>query len=382
LQSPSDGMSSMDLTDTLLFCVMALLPIGLVKNLLFVKNHAGLEVCGSLEKRLVKVHGHTEAKQAAAITEARHIMHRRSSFNWIFFLACFIVGVLLSGYHYMINKQVDNSHFLWFVQAGMLWVIMPFCLCPIFANVLLICTTTDLMERNIVAYGQLIDLMAWQVGAIYDRETQKMNTSATDTEVLGGVEKLIHHRTVHHPLVSSLCDQVDEYETFLLNVSKVFKQHFEPQINFLYAVLGTGYFFMLFEIYVIYVKVRNLPGGLTENYSDLYKAFGFTICTLLSLLCVAQPLLNMALQAQAWEGLCNKFKTLSHQKASQGLSTSADPFFLYNRHTALQEEFNWHVLGYPMVPSAILGSIGVYFAGVWAAIIWPAIQDYVDSFDN
>jgi len=106
---------------------------------------------------------------------------------------------------------------------------------------------------------------------------------------------------------------------------------------------------------------------------------GLVACTVLSIICILQPLLAMARQAQAWVKLTNSFKTEARQRVSAVLSAKGDRFELLNHYSGMQEQFTWKVCGMQMLASVIATAISSYFAIMWATILLPAIQDYADD---
>ena len=70
---------------------------------------------------------------------------------------------------------------------------------------------------------------------------------------------------------------------------------------------------------------------------EIFSAAGFMGVVLLSLLVVAQPLLALAKQAQAWVRIVKRLNTSSHQRVSELLSPAATWSELGNRYYARRE---------------------------------------------
>merc|ERR1712070_487218 len=120
----------------------------------------------------------------------------------------------------------------------------------------------------------------------------------------------------------------------------------------------------------------------TDTSGDISMGVGLVVCTVLSVVCIIQPLLSMARQAQAWVNLTNSFKTDARQRVSALLSPKCDRFELLNHYNQMQDHFTWTVTGMKMLISSIVAAITSYFAVMWATIFLPAIQDYADQLQR
>merc|ERR1712025_1380334 len=97
-------------------------------------------------------------------------------------------------------------------------------------------------------------------------------------------------------------------------------------VNFLYALMFLGYFLILFWVYVTFIEIRMTILQGKDASGDISMGTGMVVCTVLSVICIIQPLLAMSQQAQAWVNLTNSFRTDARQRVSALLSPKCDCF--------------------------------------------------------
>merc|ERR1711904_695605 len=244
-------------------------------------------------------------------------------------------------------------------------------LSSIFAAVVLVISECNLFKQNIEAYRELTDTLYLQVDMVIDKVTAKA------VHLSGSLKEAIKKAVTTDPMIMVLQDQVRAREEYLINVAKtVIKGPTGNTVNFLYACMLAGYFFILFWVYVVFLEVNAKKG---DSSKEKIMGVGLVVCTVLSMICILQPLLAMGRQAGAWVKFTKSFKSDARQRVSAALSPKDDPFYLLVRYEKMQEQFTWNIVGVRILYSVIAAAVASYFAIMWTTVAMPAIQDYADE---
>jgi len=391
--SPKVVTGTWTIRSYIFFALLVIIPLGLVTNAKMIRNNVKLELCGSMMARLqarycpdVEGAGANEAMWSTHPVTRGTLRNMRvqSNRNWKLCCACSVVGCLAVSYHYIVNVFAATKNPYWLLHLGMFIVFIPLSLSSIFAAVVLVCSECDLLKRNIEAYGELVDVMCLQVDLVADKVTSKaQGRKPQPGSQLDNKNDSLHadiaKAVTSDPIFAALQDQLRTYEEYLVKLGKcIIKGTTGDTVNFLYACMFTGYFLILFWVYVVFIEIR-AKRFQDDHSTEISMGVGLVSCTVLSMVCIMQPLLAMARQAQAWVNLTNSFKTEARQRVSAVLSPKCDRFELLNRYDKMQEQFTWRVCGMQMLKSVIAAATSGYFAIMWVTILLPAIQDYADE---
>merc|ERR1711904_424585 len=244
-------------------------------------------------------------------------------------------------------------------------------LSSIFAAVVLVISECNLFKQNVEAYRELTDTLYLQVDMVIDKVTAKA------VLLSGSLQEAIKKAVTTDPMIMVLQDQVRAREEYLINVAKtLIKGPTGNTVNFLYACMLAGYFFILFWVYVVFLEVNAKKG---DSSKEMIMGVGLVVCTVLSMICILQPLLAMGHQAEAWVNFTKSFKSDARQRVSAALSPTDDPFYLLVRYEKMQEQFTWNIVGVRMLKSVIVAAVASYFAIMWTTVAMPAIEDYAED---
>merc|ERR1719335_588865 len=394
LNDPDNGFPSSPTTVTqkwkirhyIFFAIQTILPLGLFTNVKMIRNNVQLELCGSMMAQL-QAHYHPDVEGAGAgqpvigtgkpnqmhpvIGAALRNMRAQSNRNWMFSCLCSGIGFIACTSHYIVNLYLPTKNPYWLLHAAMFGIFVPVTLSSIFASVVLVITECNLFQRNIEAYQELNDTLYLQVVMVIDKVTAKA------AKLSCSLKDAIKSAVATDPMIMVLQDQVRVREEYLSNMAKtLIKGPTGNTVNFLYACMLTGYFLILFWVYVVFLEVNAKKG---DSSAEMIMGVGLIACTVLSMICILQPLLAMGKQAQAWVQFTNSFKSDARQRVSAALSPKDDPFFLMARFEKMQDSFTWNIVGVRMLYSIIAAFVGSYFAIMWTTVAMPAIQDYADE---
>jgi hypothetical protein len=395
LNDPIDGFPSSPTTVTgkwkirqyIFFAIQAILPLGLFTNVKMIRNNVQLELCGSMMAQL-QAHYHPDVEGAGAgqpvigtgkpnqmhpvIRAALRNMRAQSNRNWKFSCFCSAIGVIAVTFHYIVNVYLPTKNPYWLLHAAMFGIFVPVTLSSIFASVVLVISECNLFQRNIEAYQELNDTLYLQVAMVIDKVTAKA------VKLSCSLKDAIKSAVATDPMILVLQDQVRAREEYLSNMAKtLIKGPTGNTVNFLYACMLTGYFLILFWVYVVFLEVNARKGA--DASKEKIMGVGLVTCTVLSMICILQPLLAMSRQAGAWVTFTKSFKSDARQRVSAALSPKDDPFYLLVRYEKMQEQFTWNIVGVRILYSVIAAAVASYFAIMWTTVAMPAIQDYADA---
>jgi hypothetical protein len=379
--SPKAVTGTWEIRNYIFFAILVILPPGLLANVKMIRNNAKLELCGSMMAQLqtrycpdVEAASTNDAMWSShpVIRGTLRSMRVASDRNSKLCCAFCAAGCLAVSYHYIVNKFTVTHNPYWLLHLAMFVVFIPVSLSSIFAAVVLVCSECDLLKRNIDAYGELVDVMCLHVDLVADKVKSKMQGVSVKQSLQEGkssdrsdsLHAAIVKAVSEDPIVAALQDQLQAYEQYMVRLAQcIIKGRTGKTVNFLYACMFTGYFLILFWVYVIFIEIR--AKRFHDHSKEISMGVGLVACTVLSIICILQPLLAMARQAQAWVKLTNSFKTEARQRVSAVLSAKGDRFELLNHYSGMQEQFTWKVCGMQMLASVIATAISSYFAIMW-----------------
>jgi hypothetical protein len=413
--TPQSATAGWAIRSWIFWAIKALLPFGLLKNAQMVQNNARLEVCGALYRHLESFYG----KQSAIMHPIQKQLQSTSWINFWLAVGCILFGLASTGWFYLGIKFADTGDPLWIISMAFLWLIIAVSLTSIFATVVLVSSTCDLLSRNVEAYGELLQLLCMQVHAVANQQQQQQqqhgDTAGPPLSTVTAVGA--------DPLVRQLRSSLTEFEEFLIQVTGAVKEGFAVTLSTLYAFMLVGYFLILFYLYVSFLEVQN---GASMDKNVLMSAVGITVGAVLSVLAIAQPLLRMGLEASSWSKVCAQLKTAKFEGASVLLSATHDPDELWKHHTKLMPFFTWEICGQQMTFGAIYSAVSSvrhgctsshaaaaahyirqhdcarfhvnsdalfldvapstwrmqYFVAVWISVILPALEKFKDDLQS
>merc|ERR1719160_1888999 len=391
LNDPIEGFPSSPTTVTqkwkirhyIFFAIQAILPLGLFTNVKMIRNNVKLELCGSMMAQL-QAHYHPDVEGAGkpvigtgtpnemhpVIGAVLKNMKVQSNRNWNFSCFCSAIGAFAATIHFLVNVYLPTKNPYWLLHAAMFGIFVPLTLSSIFAAVVLVISECNLFQRNIEAYQDLNDTLHLQVVMVIDKVTAKA------AKLSCSLKDAIKSAVTTDPMIMVLQDQVRVREEYLSNMAKtLIKGPTGSTVNFLYACMLTGYFLILFWVYVVFLEVNAKKG---DSYKEKTMGVGLVVCTVLSMICILQPLLAMGRQADAWVNFTKSFKSDARQRVSAALSPKDDPFYLLVRYEKMQEQFTWNIVGMRMLKSVIVAAVASYFAIMWTTVAMPAIDDYAE----
>lgn len=207
----------------------------------------------------------------------------------------------------------------------------------VMASMLLLCTQTQLLRDNILAYRALHDILCLKVRLLLDGD------GALRPQHIG-TEAAAARRVADDPLVAELRERIASRERFLHAMAQtLIKGHVHAIINSVYAFIFLCY--ITFALYVVMTVLRLREGSLDPAH--LWKAVVIVPLLFTALFFFMGPLGHMADQAQAWLDLAQTFKWTSRKKVSKALHAGepGGEERLFIHHRDLSDVFTWKLFG-------------------------------------
>merc|ERR1719265_354293 len=191
-------------------------------------------------------------------------MRVQSNRNWKFSCFCSAIGVIAVTFHFIVNVYLPTKNPYWLLHAAMFGIFVPVTLSSIFASVVLVISECNLFQRNIEAYQELNDTLYLQVVMVIDKVTAKA------AKLKGSLKDAIKNAVTADPMIKVLQDQVQAREEYLTNMAKtLIKGPTGNTVNFLYACMLTGYFLILFWVYVVFLEVNAKKRAKEDSSAEM-----------------------------------------------------------------------------------------------------------------
>jgi hypothetical protein len=369
------------------FAVMLIFTLPMVKALRMVVGNLHLELCGSMLWKLqchyVPGEAETCLNKKRGDEDTNPVLKKtwksiKSRSRMLCILCYGLTGVFcLGGVGFFLSFFSLKSNPFYLIHP-VVWCLFIFNFITLIVScVNLLIITSNLLEKNINAYQELLDNYCLQVDLALQKAKNKLGKpkragEKDDEKARGEETKMLAQQVAKDPMVVALQDRVKKHEEYLVDMSKMtVKGELGAIANFGYSFFAVAYVLLGFYIYIVFMEVR-----ATKNYARVPMASLIFLAIIWSLFIVGQPLFSMANQAQAWVKLCKPFKTDARQRVSEVLSPKQDAFFLKKKYEGMQDVFTWKLLGVAMQWSAIAKIFSTYIGLVWVSIVWPAVQDY------